>query len=69
MSEFTDRFFIMLLAFIGFGGFLFAIAGGWIMSDLEGTMQYVAIGGLGVIVVGLMIGIWHEFNEIDRANA
>ncbi len=66
MSELSDRLFILILSFVGFGGFFIAIVGSFVMADLHGPTRHVVIGALTLLILATLVGIWFEFNNIDR---
>ncbi|WP_408958222.1 hypothetical protein [Natrinema sp. 74] len=65
MGEFTDRLMILLIAVAGLGSLIIAWFGGFIVSGTAGWIENVGLAVLVLLFVGVLVGIWHEFNTTD----
>lgn len=65
MSEFTDRLLILLIAVVGLGSLIIAWFGGFIVEGTSGMTQTIGLAVLVLLFIGAVIGVWHEFNEVD----
>lgn len=66
MSRFSDRFWLLLLAEIGLGGFLLAILAGAAQYWYTGRTLTLALLGLAGLFVLAMIGTYVEFAHLDK---
>ncbi|WP_247000770.1 hypothetical protein [Halosolutus gelatinilyticus] len=65
MSELTDRLLILLIAAVALGGILVGWIGGFVVPALGGWSDNIGMAVIAVLFVGILIGIWIEFNHID----
>lgn len=64
MSELTDRLLILLIASVALGGMLVGWLGGFVVPALSGWSDNIGMAVIAVLFVGLLIGIWFEFDHI-----
>ncbi|QLK26396.1 hypothetical protein HYG81_01890 [Natrinema zhouii] len=65
MSEFTDRLLILIIAVVGLGSMIVAWLGGYIVAEMSGMTETVGLAVLVLLFIGALIGVWHEFNDIN----
>ncbi len=65
MGEYTDRLMILLIAVGGLGTLIVAWFGGFIVAGTSGWVETVGLTLLVLLFVGVLVGIWHEFNTTD----
>lgn len=66
MSEFTDRLLLLLIAVVSLGSLTVAWFGGFVVGSTSGWMRTAGLVALVALLLLLLIGVWHEFNDIDR---
>lgn len=65
MSEFTDRLLLLIIAVVGIGSLTIAWFGGFFVGSTSGWVRTVGLVALVGLLVLALIGVWHEFNDID----
>lgn len=65
MSEFTDRLLLLIIAIVGLGSLIVAWIGGFVVAGMSGMTETIGLAVLVSLFLIALIGVWHEFNEID----
>lgn len=65
MSEFTDRLLILIVAIVGLGSLIVAWIGGFVVGEMSGWMRTLGLAVLVALFLVVLVGVWHEFDEID----
>lgn len=65
MAELADRLVILVVAATGLAVLIVGWAGGLVEAELAGWLENAVFLALGLLFLGALVGIWHEFNEID----
>lgn len=65
MAELADRLVILIVAATGLAVLILGWAGGLVEAELAGWLETGLFFLLGLLFLGALVGIWHEFNEID----
>lgn len=65
MSEFTDRLLLLIIAVVGLGSLTVAWFGGFVVASASGWMRTAGLVVLVALFLLALIGVWHEFNDID----
>lgn len=65
MSEFTDRLLLLVIAVVGLGSLTVAWFGSFFVGSTSGWVRTAGLVALAVLFVLALVGVWHEFNDID----
>ncbi|WP_247002554.1 hypothetical protein [Halosolutus gelatinilyticus] len=65
MSELTDRLMILVIAATGLLVLIAGWAGGLVEAELAGLPETLVLGGLFVLLVLALVGVWYEFNHTE----
>jgi uncharacterized membrane protein len=66
LGDFGDRLLITVVVVTGFGA-IFAWWSGFLEAQVDEPAEYLLRGGLVLLFLVLMVGIWRRFKSMDEA--
>ncbi|EMA30566.1 hypothetical protein [Halobiforma nitratireducens] len=66
MNVSTDQLLIMVVAATGLAVVVGGWAGGLVHAEATGLEELALRGGIGVVFVAALLGLWHVFSELDE---